>query len=174
MELNSNVIPRTNNSDRRQFLVWTASATLSATLFQATRRTANATSNADRIVVLTFDDAVKSQRTIVAPLLKELGFGATFFVCHQWMVADPDHYLTWQEIAEIHHLHVWGLSTTECACTAHLVKHEPNLDDKLLQRIAAQLHDRFGIEHSTIQFESSRGPACPTEPAAESVGLAKR
>jgi len=54
--------------------------------------------------VLTFDDAVKTQRTFVAPLLKELGFGASFFVCHQWMVSDPDHYLTWQEIAEIHQM----------------------------------------------------------------------
>ena len=39
----------------------------------------------DRVVVLTFDDAVKSHRTFVAPLLKELGFGATFFVTHRWM-----------------------------------------------------------------------------------------
>ena len=30
----------------------------------------------DKLVVLTFDDAVKSHRTFVAPLLKELGFGA--------------------------------------------------------------------------------------------------
>ena len=34
----------------------------------------------ERMVVLTFDDAVKSHRTFVAPYLKELGFGATFFV----------------------------------------------------------------------------------------------
>ena len=33
-----------------------------------------------KLVVLTLDDAVKSHRTFVAPLLKELGFGATFFV----------------------------------------------------------------------------------------------
>ena len=39
----------------------------------------------DKVVVLTFDDAVKSHRTFVAPLLKELGFGATFFVTHRWM-----------------------------------------------------------------------------------------
>jgi peptidoglycan/xylan/chitin deacetylase (PgdA/CDA1 family) len=38
-----------------------------------------------KVVVLTFDDAVKSHRTFVAPLLKELGFGATFFVTHRWM-----------------------------------------------------------------------------------------
>jgi cobalt-zinc-cadmium efflux system protein len=65
-------------------------------------------------------------------------------------------------VAEIHHLHVWGLSTTETACTAHVVKREPQLDDELLKEIAHELHARFGIEHTTIQFEC-RGPACPTE-----------
>jgi cobalt-zinc-cadmium efflux system protein len=65
-------------------------------------------------------------------------------------------------VAEIHHLHVWGLSTTETACTAHLVKREPQLDDQLLKQIAHELHDRFGIEHTTIQFEC-RGADCPTE-----------
>jgi peptidoglycan/xylan/chitin deacetylase (PgdA/CDA1 family) len=59
--------------------------------------------NAERLVVLTFDDAVKSHRTVVAPLLKELGFGATFFVTHRWM-DDSENFLTWQEIAEIHRM----------------------------------------------------------------------
>ncbi len=66
-------------------------------------------------------------------------------------------------VATIHHLHVWGLSTTETACTAHVVKREPQLDDELLKRIAHELHDRFGIEHTTIQFERCDGPDCPTE-----------
>jgi cobalt-zinc-cadmium efflux system protein len=66
-------------------------------------------------------------------------------------------------VAEIHHLHVWGLSTTETACTAHVVKREPQLDDQLLKQIAHELHDRFGIEHTTIQFERCDGPDCPTE-----------
>jgi cobalt-zinc-cadmium efflux system protein len=65
-------------------------------------------------------------------------------------------------VAEIHHLHVWGLSTTETACTAHVVKREPQLDDQLLKQIARGLHDRFGIEHTTIQFECD-APDCPTE-----------
>jgi cobalt-zinc-cadmium efflux system protein len=66
-------------------------------------------------------------------------------------------------VAEIHHLHVWGLSTTETACTAHVVKREPQLDDQLLKQIAHELHDRFGIDHTTIQFECCDGPDCPTE-----------
>jgi len=67
-------------------------------------------------------------------------------------------------VAAIHHLHVWGLSTTETACTAHVVKREPQLDDELLKRIAHELHERFSIEHTTIQFERCDGPDCPTEP----------
>jgi peptidoglycan/xylan/chitin deacetylase (PgdA/CDA1 family) len=54
-----------------------------------------------KTVILTFDDAVKSHFTFVAPLLKELGFQATFFVTHRWM-DDREHFMTWQEIAEIH------------------------------------------------------------------------
>ncbi|MEO5717897.1 MAG: cation diffusion facilitator family transporter [Chthoniobacterales bacterium] len=65
-------------------------------------------------------------------------------------------------VAAIHHLHVWGLSTTETACTAHVVKREPELDDRLLKTIAHELHERFGIEHTTIQFELCVGEDCPT------------
>lgn len=67
------------------------------------------------------------------------------------------------EVSELHHLHVWGLSTTETACTAHIVKHDPKLDDDLLRRIADGLHDKFGIEHTTVQFESVHAPDCPME-----------
>ena len=57
-------------------------------------------------------------------------------------------------IREVHHLHIWPLSTTEVALTAHLVKVEPTLDDDLLHRIEHELHERFEITHPTIQFES--------------------
>src|SRR5437899_1679053 len=57
----------------------------------------------EKLVVLTFDDAVKSHRTFVAPLLKELGFGATFFVTHKWM-DDRTNFMSWQEIAEINEM----------------------------------------------------------------------
>src|SRR5690349_4686793 len=54
-------------------------------------------------VVLTLDDAVKSHRTFAGPLLKELGFGATFFVTHQWM-ADRENFMSWEDIAELHRM----------------------------------------------------------------------
>jgi peptidoglycan/xylan/chitin deacetylase (PgdA/CDA1 family) len=56
---------------------------------------------APKQVVLTFDDAVKSHRTVVAPLLKENGFSASFFITQLWM-NDQANFLTWQEVAEIH------------------------------------------------------------------------
>ena len=48
-----------------------------------------------KTVVLTFDDAVASHLDVVAPRLKELGFGATFFITHAWM-NDREHFLTWE------------------------------------------------------------------------------
>ena len=57
------------------------------------------------------------------------------------------------EVAGIHHLHIWALSTTEVALTAHLVKRTPRLDDALLARIREELFHRYGVGHATIQFE---------------------
>jgi len=65
-----------------------------------------------KLVVLTFDDAVRSHLEYVAPLLKDKGFGATFFISHAWM-EDSINFLTWDEVAEIHRLgfeignHTW-------------------------------------------------------------------
>ncbi|MBI3683773.1 MAG: polysaccharide deacetylase family protein [Acidobacteria bacterium] len=57
----------------------------------------------EKTVVLTFDDAVKSHRTFVAPLLAELGFRATFFVTHRWM-EDRENFMTWEDIADLHRM----------------------------------------------------------------------
>ncbi len=57
--------------------------------------------------------------------------------------------------ADVHDLHIWALSTTEVALTAHLVVGDPSDTDQRLSRIDDQLHERFGIEHCTLQFESN-------------------
>jgi cobalt-zinc-cadmium efflux system protein len=53
----------------------------------------------------------------------------------------------------VHDLHVWPLSTTETALTAHIVTSQADYPDALLANARAVLHDRFHIEHSTIQVE---------------------
>jgi cobalt-zinc-cadmium efflux system protein len=57
------------------------------------------------------------------------------------------------EVEEVHHLHVWALSTSETALTVHLVKPDPARDDELLAQITHELHERFDIDHPTIQWE---------------------
>jgi peptidoglycan/xylan/chitin deacetylase (PgdA/CDA1 family) len=54
----------------------------------------------DHVVVLTFDDAVASHYTNVAPLLRKYGFGATFFVTEfvEPPFSDKSLYMTWEQI----------------------------------------------------------------------------
>jgi len=62
-----------------------------------------------------------------------------------------------------HHLHIWGLSTTENALTVHLVKPDPERDHELLDRATSMLDKEFGIQHATIQLERmSQGCPNPT------------
>ena len=58
------------------------------------------------------------------------------------------------DVADVHDLHIWAMSTTETALTAHLVIPEIADHDGLLARVCEELHDRFGIEHATLQLES--------------------
>jgi len=63
-------------------------------------------------------------------------------------------------VVDVHDLHIWGMSTTETALTAHLVMTEAGCDDAFLARIEGELHTLFGIEHATIQVETGN-PAYP-------------
>ncbi len=54
---------------------------------------------------------------------------------------------------DVHDLHVWGMSTTETALTAHVVMNKKVCDDALLAKTASELHEKFGIEHTTLQVE---------------------
>ena len=67
-------------------------------------------------------------------------------------------------VTAVHDLHVWPLSTTTVALTAHLVKPGATVDDHSLHDLAAELHDRFGIGHATIQVEAGDGPECRLAP----------
>ncbi|BBE19587.1 carbohydrate esterase family 4 [Aquipluma nitroreducens] len=59
----------------------------------------------DKLVVLTFDDATASQYSVVAPLLKEFGFGATFFICEfPPNFNDTAKYMNWRQIGELNRM----------------------------------------------------------------------
>ena len=70
---------------------------------------------------------------------------------------DPDavrKFLTSQPgVSDLHDLHIWAMSTTDTALTAHLVMPVTPQEDAFLHGVTKQLHDRFGIEHATIQVE---------------------
>src|SRR2546428_11486024 len=57
----------------------------------------------DKLVVLTFDDSKASHYTVVRPLLKKYGFGATFFITEGFTFrTNKEDYLTWEQISELH------------------------------------------------------------------------
>ena len=67
-------------------------------------------------------------------------------------------------VASLHDLHVWGLSTTSSALTAHLVMPAGHPGDAFLAETAEILHDRFHIEHATLQIETTADGWCRLTP----------
>ena len=63
-------------------------------------------------------------------------------------------------VSGIHDLHIWAMSTTETALTAHLVMPGGNQDDAYLRNVANELKRRFRIAHTTLQVEHGTGPDC--------------
>lgn len=111
-----------------------------------------------KIAVLTFDDAVKSHRTFVAPYLADLGYSATFFVTHRWM-DDAENFMTWDEIAEIDEMgfeignHSWSHSSFASPKAAGRLAGELALVENELAKVGvakpltfAWCGNRFGPE----------------------------
>lgn len=63
-------------------------------------------------------------------------------------------------VQAVHDLHIWGLSTREVALTAHLVMPNGPLSDADYQKINHELHERFRVDHATIQVEKGDHEAC--------------
>ena len=71
-------------------------------------------------------------------------------------------------VIEVHDLHIWAMSTTETALTAHLVRPGANLDDAFIADAARDLAKRFSIRHATLQVECG-DPAHPCRLAPAEV-----
>jgi cobalt-zinc-cadmium efflux system protein len=61
-------------------------------------------------------------------------------------------------VREVHDLHVWAMSTTETALTAHLVMPIDRFEASLVSGACRELHHRFGIEHATLQIDPHEAP----------------
>ena len=56
-------------------------------------------------------------------------------------------------VTEVHDLHIWAISTTETALTAHLVMPEGHAGDVFLKDACEALHHKFNVGHATLQIE---------------------
>jgi peptidoglycan/xylan/chitin deacetylase (PgdA/CDA1 family) len=149
-------MPQEKPMSRRRFIQTSAGVAVAGGATLANLAAVAATGNAlkvlpvpDKLVVLSFDDAARSQRTFVAPLLQDLGFGASFFVCHRWM-ADRDNFMTWKEIAEIHQMgfeignHSWTHGDYSTPLGASRLAGELALVERQLEQVGVPKPVSFG------------------------------
>jgi peptidoglycan/xylan/chitin deacetylase (PgdA/CDA1 family)/lysophospholipase L1-like esterase len=103
----------------------------------------------EKLVVLTFDDGNVSDLTTVAPILKEHGFGATFFITSGWVGGQKR--LTWPQVLQLEEL---GF---EIGC--HSVDH-PNLLQLSTAKVREQVvqFDRACAEHGIAKSTSFSYP----------------
>ena len=64
------------------------------------------------------------------------------------------HLLAQDRVNAIHDLHIWAISTTQVALSAHIVRDKIEIDDDFLRELTATLKQQFQIDHCTIQIEN--------------------
>ena len=57
-------------------------------------------------------------------------------------------------VLNVHHMHIWAISTTETALTCHVVIPDASMLEAVTDRIKEML-DGIGIHHSTIELETT-------------------
>ena len=62
-------------------------------------------------------------------------------------------------VVEVHDLHIWALSTTETALTAHVVMPGSSQRPAFLSEVCSELRAKFDIDHSTLQIDPEDAPA---------------
>lgn len=66
----------------------------------------------------------------------------------RWLQAQPG-------VSDVHDLHIWAMSSTEVALTAHLVMPAGHPGDGFLDAVSLVLHEQFRINHPTLQIETA-------------------
>ena len=75
---------------------------------------------------------------------------------HIDQTAVKNYLLNYPGVKTVHDLHIWGLSTRETALTVHLIMPETILTDHDYKKINIILHEKFNIQHATIQVETGK------------------
>lgn len=63
-----------------------------------------------------------------------------------------------QAVKSVHDLHIWTLSGSRVALSAHVIVHDLSRWDRTLHELQVLLRERFGIEHVTLQPEPPAAP----------------
>jgi len=71
-----------------------------------------------------------------------------------------DHLAAQPGVTSVHDLHIWPMSTTETALTAHLVMPGSHPGDVFLEQLAHGLEHEFGIHHITVQIANAQLAGC--------------
>jgi cobalt-zinc-cadmium efflux system protein len=71
----------------------------------------------------------------------------------------------WPNVTEVHDLHIWPMSTTHVAMTAHLVTAGGHPGDAWLANLCHAMEHQFGIGHCTVQIELGQDGPCALAPA---------
>lgn len=93
-----------------------------------------------------------------ARLLKQSVIILLEFAPHGVKVQEIADYLcSFDEIEQVHDLHVWQITTLMNAMSAHACMKEMTVarTEAILRQAEAYLHERYHIDHVTIQFEST-------------------
>ena len=122
----------------------------------------------DKLVVLTFDDSAKSHATFVAPLLKKLGFGATFFITEGFdFPTNKAAYMTWEEVAGLYKMgfeignhtakHANAAEQTREAFTADLALIEARCLENGIPKPVSFAYPGNGIGGGVIEVLKEKG-----------------
>jgi cobalt-zinc-cadmium efflux system protein len=83
---------------------------------------------------------------------------------------DPDRVqqvlLDLPQVVDVHHVHIWSLSTSQVAMTAHLCRWMGAVDDMALLHMAKQAMADLGVQHCTLQLEPAPPPPLTPPPLA--------
>ena len=65
-------------------------------------------------------------------------------------------------VLDVHDLHIWSLGSSTHALSCHVLIEDvpPSSSDSILRSLNQMLADRFGIRHTTVQFEHANCPGC--------------